>query len=92
MLSTPPLGDQEGVVHFHIRWSNSQLDWQVFSSPAEASASAEQLARAGETYTIEAFANGKCLRCAELKTTTTTKGDEEKIHKKEGGGSLRNDV
>jgi len=26
MLSIPPLGNGEGVMHYHIRWSNSKVD------------------------------------------------------------------
>src|SRR6516225_11687270 len=41
MFSTPPAGKQG--IHYHIRWSNSQIDWQPFNSSAEATAMAERL-------------------------------------------------
>ena len=65
MLPIPSLGDEEGVMHYHIRWSNSKVDWQAFRSPAEANASARQLARQDEAYAVEKF-EGKCWRCAQI--------------------------
>lgn len=51
--------------HFHIRWSGkATLDWGCFSTRAQAEASAKQLVRQEETFTIEEH-NGTCLRCAE---------------------------
>jgi hypothetical protein len=52
-------------MHYHIRWSDTKVDWQAFGSPAEADASAENLARPGETYTVEKF-EGTCWRCAQF--------------------------
>ena len=68
-MFSPPLSDEEGI-HYHIRWSNSfgsRVDWQAYSSPAEANADAEKLVRPGETFTVERFA-GNCSRCAMLTT------------------------
>jgi hypothetical protein len=49
--------------HYHIRWSgNVPLDWECFRTPAEADASAKQLVRPGETYTIEEH-DETCSRC-----------------------------
>jgi hypothetical protein len=49
--------------HFHIRWSSkATLDWERFSTSAEAEASAKQLVRLGETYAIEEH-DGACTRC-----------------------------
>jgi hypothetical protein len=50
--------------HYHIRWSGKALDWERFPTRAEAEASAKQLMRLGETYTIEEY-DGACLRCQE---------------------------
>jgi hypothetical protein len=51
------------ITHYHIRWSGKVLlDWQSFSTPEEAKASARQLVRLGETYTIEEY-DETCLRC-----------------------------
>jgi len=59
------------VIHYHIRWSDSKLDWEAFRSQQEAETEAKQLVRAGESYTIEQF-DGKCPRCVNgLKTSNT---------------------
>lgn len=57
--------DRSNGVHYHIHWAGKALDWERFSSPAEAEASAKQLALPGETYTIEAH-DGTCPRCQEV--------------------------
>jgi GAF domain-containing protein len=51
--------------HYHIRWSDSKLDWQAFSRPDVAQAQAEQLVRLGESYVIEQV-DGNCPRCSSL--------------------------
>jgi hypothetical protein len=48
--------------HFHIRWSNSTLDWEVFGTEEQARAEAERLKRQHESYTIEDI-DGKCQLC-----------------------------
>ena len=51
------------MTHYHIRWSgNVPLDWERFSTAAEAEASAKQLLRRGETYTVEEH-DETCPRC-----------------------------
>jgi len=51
------------MTHCHIRWSGKVLlDWQSFGTPEEAKASARQLVRQGETYTIEEH-DETCSRC-----------------------------
>jgi hypothetical protein len=51
------------MTHYHIRWSGQALlDWQCFSTPEEAKASARQLVRQGETYSIEEH-DETCPRC-----------------------------
>ena len=80
-----PTGDRP-VAHFHIRWSSSVLDWQAFSSTAEATASAERLVRPGETYAIEECETGKCLRCALLTVTNELNRIEFKKKKEKAGG------
>jgi hypothetical protein len=51
------------MTHYHIRWSGKALlDWQSFSTPEEAKASARQLVRQGETYIIEEH-DETCSRC-----------------------------
>jgi hypothetical protein len=51
--------------HYHIRWSNSKLDWEAFPTSEEAQASAEQLLMRGESYVIEQV-DGDCPRCSSL--------------------------
>jgi hypothetical protein len=41
------------VNHYHIRWSTSKLDWEAFSTRAEAENAATQLMRPQENYSIE---------------------------------------
>jgi hypothetical protein len=51
------------MTHYHIRWSGKALlDWEHFSTPQEAKASAKQLVRLGETYAIEKHGE-RCPRC-----------------------------
>jgi hypothetical protein len=52
--------------HYHIRWANSNLDWEAFRTEEEANARAEQLKRPGEVYVIEQAEAG-CQRCTNLK-------------------------
>jgi hypothetical protein len=52
--------------HYHIRWANSNLDWEAFPTEVEANARAEQLKQPGESYAIEQ-ANAHCQRCENLK-------------------------
>jgi hypothetical protein len=57
--------------HFHIRWSDSKLDWQAFSTQQEAETEAKQLMRPSEKYTVEEF-DGNCPRCGNgIKTRST---------------------
>lgn len=56
---------QQQLPHYHIRWSSkATLDWEGFSTRKEAEASAKQLVRQQETFTIEEH-NGTCSRCAD---------------------------
>lgn len=49
--------------HYHIRWSRvTALDWECFSTQAEAEARAKELVRQEEAYTIEEH-DGACPRC-----------------------------
>lgn len=45
-------------MHYHIRWSDSKLDWKPFRTREEAEQAARRLARRGETFTVE-HADGK---------------------------------
>ena len=44
---------------FHIRWSDSELDWECHSTQADAERVAEQLAQLEEGYTIEKYQDGQ---------------------------------
>lgn len=51
------------MTHYHIRWSGKEeLDWEAFDTRAEVEASAKQLVRPGEAYTIEKH-DETCPRC-----------------------------
>ena len=54
------------MTHYHIRWSNARLDWEVFRTEYEAKAQAEELVQPDETYTVEQF-NGDCPRCVNFR-------------------------
>lgn len=54
--------------HYHIRWSGvARLDWEAFKTAAEAEASARELLREGETFTVEER-DAFCTRCLRAKT------------------------
>jgi len=44
---------------FHIRWCDSELDWECHSTLADAEHVAEQLAQLEEGYTIEKYQDGQ---------------------------------
>jgi len=54
------------MVHYHIRWSNSQLDWEAFCTQVEAEASALDLVLPDESYIIQEF-DETCSECSALK-------------------------
>jgi hypothetical protein len=58
------------MVHFHIYWSDSKLDWEAFQTREDATKQAKELVRPGETYVIEQF-DGTCPRCMSLAVTTS---------------------
>ena len=64
-------------MHYHIHWGGKDtLDWERFGSRAEAAASARQLARFGETYTIDER-DENCPRCrAAFKSKTAYETQE----------------
>ena len=43
---------------FHIRWSDSTLDWECHRTQADAELAAQQLAQLDEGYTIEIYQDG----------------------------------
>lgn len=52
------------MAHHHIRWSGGILDWERFSTRAEAQASADQLMRPEETYSVEEYTDETCPNCS----------------------------
>jgi len=67
------------MVHYHICWSESNLDWQAFNTMEEAQMEAERLVRRGETYKIKIFGQD-CPRCqvvSSFKTQTRSKPDPD---------------
>ena len=64
----PFLNEFEGAAsmnHYHIRWAESEIDWQAFQTKNEAVAEAERLKRLEEDYKIEER-DGNCDRCKRL--------------------------
>ena len=49
-------------MHYHIRWSDSKLDWKPFSTREEAEQTARQLARRGEAFTVEYAEDETCMQ------------------------------
>ena len=54
-------------MHYHIRWSDSKLDWKAFSTREEAEQTARQLVRLGETFTLELVDDGTCVACLKFR-------------------------
>jgi hypothetical protein len=55
--------DRSHSFHFHIHWSQKErVDWESFSTHAEATARALELARPSEIFTIEEF-SATCPAC-----------------------------
>jgi hypothetical protein len=52
--------------HYHIRWANSKLDWERFNTRQEAEQAARQLARPGETFTLEHVDDKTCMPCLKI--------------------------
>ena len=59
------------MIHYHICWANSKLDWEAFQSEEEAKVTAELLKRPDENYVIEAL-DGDCQRCNRLAEAKAT--------------------
>jgi hypothetical protein len=53
-------------MHYHIRWSDSKLDWERFSTRQEAEQAARQLVRPGETFILEQVDDNTCMYCPEI--------------------------
>lgn len=57
------------MIHYHIRWADSKLDWEMFQTEEQAQAMAEELRRPGENYVIEKRGED-CQRCNQIKART----------------------
>ncbi len=67
-------------MHYHIRWSDSKLDWERFSTRQEAEQAAGRLARPGETFTLEHVDDKTCMQCLKIykyESADDTNGDAE---------------
>ena len=53
-------------MHYHIRWSDSKIDWERFSTREEAEEAARQLARPGETFSLERVEDSACMQCLDI--------------------------
>lgn len=49
-------------MHYHIRWSDSKLDWKPFSTREETEQAARRLARRGEAFTVEHADDKTCMQ------------------------------
>ena len=58
------------MLHFHIQWCDSKLDWETFQTREDATTQAKELVRPGETYVIEQF-DDTCPRCMSLSGATS---------------------
>lgn len=66
-------------LHYHIRWSRvTALDWQCFSTRAEAETRAKQLVRQEETYAIEEHGEA-CRRCRDAMELKTSRGTSKSV-------------
>lgn len=64
-------------LHYHIRWSGiAALDWECFSTRAEAEATARQLVRQEETFSVEER-DETCPRCREAMELKMTYGSSK---------------
>ena len=54
-------------MHYHIRWSDSKLDWECFSTRQEAERAAGQLVRPGETFALEHLDDETCMQCLKFR-------------------------
>jgi len=67
-------------MHYHIRWSDSKLDWERFSTHQEAEQAASQLVRPGETFIVEHVDDKACMQCLKISKRVLAKhkiGDTE---------------
>ena len=61
------LATMKSQTHYHIRWSDSSLDWQPCPTKEEAAKLAGQIKKPNESYTI-VECDDECQRCKEFKS------------------------
>lgn len=54
-------------IHYHIRWSDSSIDWKPFPTKEEATERAGQIKKPNESYII-VERNDDCERCKLFKS------------------------
>jgi hypothetical protein len=52
----------QSKTHYHIRWSDSSLDWKAFPTKEAATKLAALIKKRDESYSIEEF-DYECERC-----------------------------
>ena len=60
-------GSMKSRTHYHIRWSDSSLDWKPFPTEEEATKLAGQITKPNESYIIVEF-DDECQRCKAFKS------------------------
>ena len=61
----------ESEIHYHIRWSDSTIDWKTFASKEEATEHARRIKKPNESYTI-VERDAQCERCKLFKSAATS--------------------
>ena len=59
----------ESRIHYHIRWSDSTLDWKPFPTKEEAAVLAERINKRNESFTV-VERDGECERCKMVKSNS----------------------
>ena len=60
-------GAMKSQTHYHIRWSDSSLDWKPCETKEEATKLAGLINKRHESYAIEEF-DEECQRCKALRS------------------------
>ena len=55
-------GSSKSEIHYHIRWSDSSIDWMAFATKEEATSAAGEMRKPNETYVIIGC-DDDCERC-----------------------------
>jgi len=69
-------GSISSYIHYHIRWSDSSLDWKSFPTKEEATKLAEHIKKPNETFVIvERYDD--CERCEAFKSQSNIVGRQK---------------